>query len=108
VAGNGTIAAAGHRTSVGTAHAGTTVTVIRDGNRATVYDPHGHPLGYFHRDPAKDYITRTRPGLTPTVLWLPCGLVGRRFLIGRRGAGIRLLPDIDTGVRPGLCFTTVN
>ena len=60
VAGNGTIAAAGHRTSVGTAHAGTTVTVIRDGNRATVYDPHGQPLGYFHLDPAKDYITLTR------------------------------------------------
>jgi putative transposase len=60
VAGNGTIAAAGHRTSVGTAHAGTTVTVIRDGTRATVYDPHGQPLGYFHLDPTKDYVTLTR------------------------------------------------
>ena len=60
VAGNGTIAAAGHRTSVGTAHAGTTVTVIRDGNRAAFYDPHGQPLGYVHLDTGKDYVTLTR------------------------------------------------
>jgi putative transposase len=60
VAGNGVIAVAGHRTSVGTGYAGTTVTTIRDGNRATVYDPDGHPIGYFHLDPDKDYITLTR------------------------------------------------
>jgi transposase InsO family protein len=60
VASNGVIAVAGHRTSVGTAHAGTTVTTIRDGNRATVYDPDGRPIGHLHLDPAKDYITLTR------------------------------------------------
>jgi putative transposase len=60
VAGNGTIAVAGHRTSVGSAHAGTTVTVIRDGNRATVYHPDGQPLGYLHLDPDTDYVTLTR------------------------------------------------
>jgi hypothetical protein len=50
----------GHRTSVGTAHAGTTVTAIRDGNRATVYDPHGRPLGHLHLDPDNTYVTLTR------------------------------------------------
>ena len=42
---------AGHRTSVGTAHAGTTVTAIRDGNHVTVYDPDGQPIGHLHLDP---------------------------------------------------------
>ena len=60
VAGNGVIAVAGHRTSVGTGYAGRTVTTIRDGNRATVYDPDGRPIGYFHLDPTTDYITLTR------------------------------------------------
>jgi putative transposase len=60
VAGNGVIAVAGHRTSVGTGYAGSTVTTIRDGNRATVYDPDGRPIGYFHLDPDKDYVTLIR------------------------------------------------
>jgi putative transposase len=60
VAGNGAIAVAGHRTSVGTGYAGTTVTAIRDGNRATIYDPDGQPIGYLHLDPDKNYITLTR------------------------------------------------
>jgi transposase InsO family protein len=57
----GAIAAAGHRTSVGTHHAGTTVTAIRDTNRVTIYDPDGHVLGYFHLNPDKNYIPLTRP-----------------------------------------------
>jgi putative transposase len=57
----GAISAAGHRTSVGTNHTGTTVTAIRDDNRVTIYDPDGHVLGYFHPDPDKNYITLTRP-----------------------------------------------
>jgi putative transposase len=58
---NGTIAVAGRRTSVGAAHAGTTVTAIRDGNHITVYHPDGQPLGHLHLDPAKkNYITLTR------------------------------------------------
>jgi transposase InsO family protein len=60
VAGTGAIAVAGHRTSVGTAHAGTTVTAIRSRNRVTVYDPDGQPIGHFHLDPDTNYITLTR------------------------------------------------
>jgi putative transposase len=59
VASTGAIAAAGHRTSVGTGYAGTTVTAIRDGNRVTVYNPHGRPIGHFHLDPDKNYIPLT-------------------------------------------------
>lgn len=60
VAHTGAIAVAGHRTSVGTTYAGTTVTAIRDGNRTTVYHPGGQPIGYFHHEPGKNYITLTR------------------------------------------------
>ncbi|MEU8608969.1 DDE-type integrase/transposase/recombinase [Actinoplanes sp. NPDC048791] len=55
----GAIAVAGHRTSVGTRHAGTTVTAIRDRNHITVYDPDGQPLGYFQLVPDRNYITLT-------------------------------------------------
>jgi transposase InsO family protein len=57
---NGAITIAGHRTSVGRAYAGTTVTAIRDGNHATIYRPDGQPLGYLHLDPDTDYVTLTR------------------------------------------------
>jgi transposase InsO family protein len=60
VATTGAIAVAGHRTSVGTRHAGTTVTAIRDRNHITVYDPNGQPLGYFQLEPDRNYITLTR------------------------------------------------
>jgi putative transposase len=60
VATTGAIAVAGHRTSVGTHRAGTTVTAIRDGNHVTIYDPHGQPLGYLHLDPDRNYLTLTR------------------------------------------------
>jgi putative transposase len=60
VASNGSIAVAGHRTSVGRAHAGTTVTAIRDGHRVTLYDPHGQAIGFFHRDRDKNYISLTQ------------------------------------------------
>jgi putative transposase len=56
----GAISVAGHRTSVGTTHAGTTVTAIRDGNHTTIYHPDGRPIGHFHLDPDRDYITLTR------------------------------------------------
>lgn len=56
----GAIAVAGHRTSVGTRYAGTVVTAIRDGNHITIYTPDGQPIGYFHLDPDRDYITLTR------------------------------------------------
>jgi putative transposase len=57
----GAIAVAGHRTSVGRAHAGATVTAIRDGNRVTIYHPDGHPIGHIHLNPDRNYITLTRP-----------------------------------------------
>ena len=60
VARTGHISVAGHRTSVGTTYARTTVTAIRDGNHVTVYHPDGQPLGHFHLDPDKNYITLTR------------------------------------------------
>jgi transposase InsO family protein len=60
VATNGTIAVAGHITSIGRAHHRTTVTAIRDGNHVTVYTPDGHPIGHLHLDPDKRYITLTR------------------------------------------------
>ena len=60
VSSTGTIDVAGLRTSVGTTHAGTTVTAIRDGNRVTIYHTDGQPIGYFHHDPDKNYVTLTR------------------------------------------------
>jgi len=61
VATTGAIHIAGHRTSVGTTHAGTTVTAIRDNNRVTIYTPDGNPIGYIHLDPDTTYIPLTRP-----------------------------------------------
>ena len=60
VAATGAISVAGHSTSVGTTHAGTTVTAIRDSNHVTVYHHDGHPLGHFHLEPGKKYTTLTR------------------------------------------------
>jgi putative transposase len=60
VASTGAITVAGHRTSVGTTRAGTTVTAIRDRNHVTVYDPDGQPLGHIQLDPDRNYITLTR------------------------------------------------
>ncbi|WP_435872797.1 DDE-type integrase/transposase/recombinase [Micromonospora matsumotoense] len=61
VANTGVISVAGHRTSVGTTHAGTTVTAIRDQNRITIYHHDGHPLGHLQLTPDQPYIS-----LTPT------------------------------------------
>jgi transposase InsO family protein len=56
----GAISVAGHRTSVGTPLAGTTVTAIRDQNRVTVYHHDGHPIGHLLLDPDRLYISLTR------------------------------------------------
>lgn len=61
VATNGAIHIGAHTTSVGTARAGTTVTAIRDSDRATIYDTNGTPLGHAWLDPTKKYVS-----LTPT------------------------------------------
>jgi hypothetical protein len=55
--------------SVGTARAGLTVTAIRDGDRVTVYDNDGEPIGYAMLDPAKSYVPFTR--LDPTQAGTP-------------------------------------
>ncbi|MFI5929644.1 transposase, partial [Micromonospora sp. NPDC051543] len=60
VSSTGSIRVAGHRTSVGTTHAGTTVTVIRDQTQITVYHRDGQPLGHFHLTPDQTYTTLTR------------------------------------------------
>jgi putative transposase len=55
----GAIAVAGHRTSVGMAHAGSTVTAIRDGNHVTIYTSEGRTIGRLRLDPDHSYITLT-------------------------------------------------
>ena len=55
----GAISFGNHRTSVGRAHIGSTVTAICDRDRATIYHADGRPLGHVHLDPAKNYITLT-------------------------------------------------
>jgi putative transposase len=68
VAANGAVTLAGanrgpgHTFTVGRAHAGQSVTVLRDGDHITVYDPHGEVLGHQHLDLTKRYqgpLTRT-------------------------------------------------
>lgn len=59
VARDGTITAAGRRTSVGRARHGATVTAIRDTSRVTVYTTDGQPIGYFHIEPGKTYAALT-------------------------------------------------
>lgn len=63
---NGTIGIAHHRTSVGRAYAGTTLTVIRDGDHATIYTTDGQPLGHAWLDPDKNYLTLTHTKINPT------------------------------------------
>lgn len=57
---NGAISVGSTRTSVGMAHAGTTVTAIRDGDHATIYSAEGSPIGHLRLDSAKSYVTLTR------------------------------------------------
>jgi transposase InsO family protein len=52
----GKISVARTRTSVGTAYTGTTVTAIRDGDHATIYNADGQPIGRLYIDPRR-YVT---------------------------------------------------
>ena len=61
----GVISVGGHRMSVGTPHAGTVLTAIRDGDRATIYTADGAALGHAHLDPTKSYVTFTRTEPAP-------------------------------------------
>jgi transposase InsO family protein len=47
--------------SVGRDLAGSTVTVLRDGDHLTVYRPDGHVLGHLHLDQSKRYQGKLRP-----------------------------------------------
>lgn len=60
VSANGAIRIGRHTTSIGRTYAGSTATVIRDGDHATVYDPDGQPIGHVHLDPAKRYASLSR------------------------------------------------
>jgi len=55
----GVITAGTHRIGVGCAYRGHTLTTIRDGNHATVYNHHGHPIGTAHLTPGKTYVPLT-------------------------------------------------
>ena len=55
VGANGAIKLGHLQISAGRARAGAPVTVIRDHDRATVYDPGGQPLGHIRLDHAKRY-----------------------------------------------------
>jgi putative transposase len=67
VAANGAVTLAGanhgpaHTFTVGRAMAGDTVTVLRDGDHITVYDPAGQVLGHQHLDLTKRYQGRLTP-----------------------------------------------
>jgi putative transposase len=52
---NGHIDIGRQPTSVGRARAGTTVTAVRDGDRATVYDDSGQPIGWLDLDHTRKY-----------------------------------------------------
>lgn len=48
VANNGTVNLSGYSLSIGAAHRGTTVTLLRNGDHVTAYTPTGEPLGHRH------------------------------------------------------------
>ena len=48
-----------HRVGVGRAHYGLTLTAIRDGNHATVYNPDGRPIGHAYLEAGKTYVPLT-------------------------------------------------
>lgn len=56
---NGAITIGSHSSAVGRARSGTTVTVIRDGDHATVYDDTGLPIGWVHLDHHRRYNSLT-------------------------------------------------
>jgi len=62
---DGTFAVTGCRIGVGCAHTGQTLTLIRDGDHATVYTADGDPLGHTTLQPGKHYQPLTRPPPSP-------------------------------------------
>jgi transposase InsO family protein len=55
VAPNGTVNLGRHQISVGRAHAGGTVTLLRNGDHVTAYAPTGEPLGQLMINPSRRY-----------------------------------------------------
>jgi putative transposase len=55
----GVIAVGKTRIGVGRAHHGLTLTAIRDGDHATVYNPDGQPIGHAYLEPGKTYVPLT-------------------------------------------------
>lgn len=58
---NGTVNLAGRNLSIGRAHAGTIITLLRNGNHITAYNPNGEPLGYLTYDETKHYLGKITP-----------------------------------------------
>ena len=46
---------------VGRPHAGTRISIIRDGLTATAYTDQGHPIGHIHLDETKTYQGKLTP-----------------------------------------------
>jgi putative transposase len=55
VVSNGTVTLGHHILSIGRAHTGTTVTLLRNGDHVTAYTTHGDPLGQLTINPARRY-----------------------------------------------------
>lgn len=55
VVSNGTVSLGNHILSIGRAHTGTTVTLLRNGDHVTAYAPHGQPLGHLVLNPDHRY-----------------------------------------------------
>jgi putative transposase len=55
----GTIGVGKHRVGVGRAYHGHTLTAIRDGDHATIYNPDGRPIGHAYLEPGKTYVPIT-------------------------------------------------
>jgi hypothetical protein len=52
---NGVIALSDYQVSVGRAHAGATITLLRNGDHITAYDLTGQPLGHLMINPGRRY-----------------------------------------------------
>jgi transposase InsO family protein len=55
VAANGVVALSEYQISVGRAHAGATITMLRNGDHITAYEPTGDPLGHLMINPGRRY-----------------------------------------------------
>ncbi|MGW4127331.1 IS481 family transposase, partial [Amycolatopsis japonica] len=61
VTSNGTAILGNHNISIGRRHAGTTVTLLRNGGHVTAYTPDGDTLGYLTLKETKRYQGKLTP-----------------------------------------------